>query len=44
VPQLIAGAIETRVFLAFPREAFDLTNTGKIVVQQRVDIGRSAPL
>ena len=44
VPQLIAGAIEARVFLAFAREAFDLTNPGKIVVQQRVDIRCSAPL
>ena len=44
MPQLIAGPIETRVFLAFARETFDLTNSGKIIVQQRVDIRCSAPL
>jgi hypothetical protein len=44
VSQLIACAIETCVFLAFAREAFDLTNTGKIIVQQSIDIRCSAPL
>ena len=38
LPQLIAGAIETRVFLALASETFDLTNPGKIIVQQRIDI------
>ena len=32
VPQLIAGPIEARVFLALARETFDLTNPGKVIV------------
>ena len=43
-PQLIAHPIETRMFLALARETFDLANAGKIIVQQRVDVRRSATL
>ena len=42
--QLVADPVETRVFFFLADKAFDLTNAGKIVVQQRIHRRRSLAL
>ena len=44
VTQLVAYPIKARMFLPFAHETFDLTNAGKVIVQQRVHGRSGAPL
>src|SRR5882757_11131653 len=41
-PQLVTLPVETTIFLRLTYKTFDLTNSGKIVVQKRIH-GRSGP-